>query len=153
MGQYFILVNLDKKEYVETNILKLWEWCANNEARLLPWLLAKGPQSGTELCNFDPEMQKATEIYLNSKDKEERTKALETINKIASTPIGRGYFSTCGRWSGDRIVLVGDYDESGLYGIAKKEYKNITVDVVREFNEFIEDSRLKVYMVVKDERL
>ena len=144
MGQYFVLVNLDKKEIIRSPLSKLWEWCANNWARLLVWLVAKGPQDGTSLCKFEPEIKKAEERFFNSKDEEERVKALEKISEIALLPIGKGYFKTCGRWAGDRIVLIGDYDESKLYDIALKEYKDITEEVIKEFNEFIETDEYKI---------
>jgi len=37
-----------------------------------------------------------------------------------------------GRWAGDRIALVGDYDSSNLWD--KKEYKDISKKVKEEFN-------------------
>ena len=51
----------------------------------------------------------------------------------------------CGRWAGDRIVVIGDYDSSGLYDeVKKKGWKDISVGVAKEFNEFIGDDDLKV---------
>ena len=145
MGQYFILVNLDKGEYIKVlGALKLWEWCANNHARLAVWLLAKGPQDGTTLLIHDPKFREAEEVFFNSKDEVEKMRAFEIINEEASKPIGQGYFKTCGRWAGDRVVLIGDYDESGLYHRALRKFKDITEEVVREFNEFIEREDLKV---------
>ena len=43
-----------------------------------------------------------------------------------------------GRWAGDKVYLVGDYDESKLYDIAQSEYLNISKELAREYNEFIE---------------
>ena len=43
---------------------------------------------------------------------------------------------TQGRWAGDRIVLVGDYDTSGLY-VESEQFRNISEAVVRDWNEFI----------------
>lgn len=133
MGQYFKMVNLDKREYINPDSNKLWELCANNEARLLPWLLAKGPQDGTSLVCFPPET--------NTWATKEGT---EKIIQAAGLQIGRGHFKTCGRWAGDRVLVVGDYDESGLYDLAKKEFKEISAEVIPEFNEFIEIEKLKV---------
>jgi len=143
MGQYFLLVNKTKKEYVKGGS-KLWEWLANNEARLLCWLVAKAPMDGTGMCNFEPEFKEAERLYWDAKDKKTKEKALETISRISRTPLGKGRFKTCGRWAGDEIYLVGDYDDSGLYHEAKAFYKDITREVVEEFNEFIELEECKV---------
>lgn len=134
MGQYFKIVNLDKKEYIDPSACKLWELCANNEARLLPWLLAKGPQDGTSLCRIP--------LFDDGEDQETH---LKKIGEEASKPIGQGHLKTAGSWAGDRVVVVGDYDESGLYREVEKDgWREISAEVVREFNEFIEIERLRV---------
>lgn len=109
MGQYFIIVNLDKKEYFVPTTLKLWEICANNSCRILPFLLRKSNEIG------------------------------------AGGDIKKEY-KYAGRWAGDRIVVVGDYDSSGLYHTVKesKEYKDITEEAIKEFNDFIELDELKI---------
>jgi hypothetical protein len=43
-----------------------------------------------------------------------------------------------GRWAGDEVYLVGDYDESQLYQRAEQEFTNIASGLVKEYNEFIE---------------
>ena len=144
MGQYFILVNATKREYVRPSVLKLWEWLANNEARLVAWLVLKGPQDGTCLCYCDPRFTEAEEKYRSARSEEERREALKVINEVASTPIGQGRFRTCGRWAGDEVYLVGSYDGSGLYRRALEEFRDVTDEVVREFNEFIGVEELKV---------
>lgn len=40
--------------------------------------------------------------------------------------------SVVGSWAGDRVALVGDYDESGLYQDAKR-FKNISAPLVAEW--------------------
>jgi hypothetical protein len=99
MGQYFVLVNIDKKEYIEALFPKLWEWCVNNETKLLAFLLRSSNESG------------GGDIHKE--------------------------YKYAGRWAYDRLVLVGDYDKSGLYHKALKEYKNITEDVIKEYNDFV----------------
>jgi hypothetical protein len=51
-----------------------------------------------------------------------------------------------GRWAGDEVYLVGDYDESNLYETAQSEYHNIAEGLAKEYNEFIrlDDCRLSV---------
>jgi len=50
MGQYFRFVNVSKREYVDPwdigGIAKLWEWCANREAGIFPYLLRKSNEGG-----------------------------------------------------------------------------------------------------------
>ena len=110
MGQYYRLINHDKKEYIEPWTLgtgaKLWEWCANKGCRLLPFLLRQSTEGG------------GGDI--------------------------RQEYESAGHWAGDRIVLVGDYDISCDYERAANEYKDITLQVAQEFNDFIECPELKV---------
>lgn len=51
MGQYFIIANLDKKEYIDprkfTAGAKLWEICVNTTAGVLPFLLRKSNDIGS----------------------------------------------------------------------------------------------------------
>jgi hypothetical protein len=51
-----------------------------------------------------------------------------------------------GRWAGDKVYLVGDYDKSNLYEKAQAEYQNIAEEFVREYNEFIQidDRKLEI---------
>jgi hypothetical protein len=54
-------------------------------------------------------------------------------------------YETAGRWAEDRIVLIGDYDESKLWDRLEEEYKDISEQLVKDFNDFIEieDGKLK----------
>jgi hypothetical protein len=45
--------------------------------------------------------------------------------------------STVGRWAGDRVALVGDYDDSGLWN-ELPSYRNISAEVVRDWNAFMD---------------
>ncbi|MBE0573343.1 hypothetical protein IH575_00365 [Candidatus Dojkabacteria bacterium] len=106
MGQYFIAVNKTKKEYVTAWEIgggaKLWEWCANREAGIFPYLLRRSNESGGgDVQHNVPNPQYA------------------------------------GRWAGDEVYLVGDYDSSDLYDKAKAEYANIAKELVAEYNAFI----------------
>jgi hypothetical protein len=49
-----------------------------------------------------------------------------------------------GSWAGDRIALVGDYDESKLFDAAERKFRNISQELVEEFNDFIEVGELKL---------
>lgn len=110
MGQYFHLINFDKKEYINGwNLgggVKLWEWCANNITRVIPFLLRKSNEGGGGDIEKD--------------------------------------YKTAGRWAGDKIALVGDYDESKDYSRAIDEYTEISAQVKKDFNHFISDPKMKV---------
>ncbi len=110
MGQYFRLVNLDKKEFIDPwaigGVAKLWEWCVNNQAGVIPFLLRKSNEGG-------------------------------------GGDISKDYYAA-GRWAGDRIVLVGDYDESHLFEKVEKEYANISSVLVDDYNDFIEIPNYKL---------
>jgi hypothetical protein len=43
-----------------------------------------------------------------------------------------------GRWAGDAVYLIGDYDESNLFKTAESEYLNISRDLAEEYNEFVQ---------------
>jgi len=42
-----------------------------------------------------------------------------------------------GRWAGERVVLVGDYDSSKLFD-KSESFRNITKELVEVWNDFIE---------------
>ena len=52
-------------------------------------------------------------------------------------PINVPADSIVGRWAGDRVVLIGDYDESKLWE-ELPTYRNISKEVVETWNRFIE---------------
>lgn len=105
MGQYFKLVNEDKKEVISPwevgGGAKFFEWLYNNKARVLVWLLRKSNEVG-------------------GGDIDDRTR-----------------YETLGRWAGDRVVLIGDYDESGLYEEAEG-YTDISEPLRHEYNDAVE---------------
>jgi len=105
MGQYFVLVNEDRRElvcpYCAGGTSKLYEFCAQPHSGLLPYLLRRSTETG------------GGDIT-----------APET-NEYA------------GRWAGDKICLVGDYDESRLYQKAYEEFDNITPSLCSEYNAFM----------------
>lgn len=109
MGQYFLIVNLDKKEFIHPSRAgmgsKLWEIAVNNGG-IFPLLLRKSSEGG-------------------------------------GGDIMKPFWSA-GRWAGNRVVVVGDYDKSGLYDKAQKRFKDVTKRVVKDFNEFIEDPDKKL---------
>ena len=122
MGQYFKLVNLDKKEVVNAwdtgGGAKFWEWLYNIQARVLIWLLR---QSDSDGGGDIPEAERAR-------------------------------YTTLGRWAGDRVTLIGDYDASGLWHTAANrtktgalveppEYHDISATVRREFNDAVTRDR------------
>jgi len=104
MGQYFYLINLDKKEYIHPFNLgggvKLWEWLANYTVFLPIFLLRKSTESGGGDYHGE-------------------------------------HLPNLGRWAGDRVALVGDYDESGLYDKAKKHFTEISHIIKQDFIKFL----------------
>jgi hypothetical protein len=101
MGQYFLIANLDKKEYLRPAILgsgsKLWEITVNKAPRVLPLLLRQ-----------------------------------------STDPSDGGEYKSAGRWAGDRIVFIGDYDKSGLFGKIQDKYKEISLQTIKDYNDYVE---------------
>lgn len=110
MGQYYLLINEDKKEYVcpycIDGVAKAFEWCANIWAGIIAYLILKTDSGG----GGDPDWEKS---------------------KYA------------GKWAENRVMLIGDYDSSQKYDLARKKYKNISIEAGEEFYRFIgEDKKL-----------
>jgi len=110
MGQYWIPVNLDKKEFIDPHVLgsglKLWEQ------------LASHPSVGAALvilCAAMPEPRGGGDFDLDANwHGPERT--FPEFN-ASPGPMPKDYTAisaqTIGRWAGDRIALVGDYAVDG----------------------------------------
>lgn len=108
MGQYWKLVNLDKKEYVDPHKvgtgLKLWEQLVNH------------PGTGAALivlCAAMPEQRGGGDLDMEQNwHGPERQFPRDNMNP---GPMPEEYAAvaarTIGRWAGDRIALVGDYAE------------------------------------------
>lgn len=112
MGQYWKVVNLDKREFVDPHKLgcglKLWEQLANH------------PGTGSALiilCAAMPEPRGGGDFDLDENwHGPERT---FPEHNTSPGPMPEDYSAiaarTIGRWAGDRIALVGDYaDDSDL---------------------------------------
>ena len=117
MGQYFKAVNTDKHEYVCPWCIgggaKLWEWAANPQGAIFCLLLRKSDEGGGgDFYGYHSGCDEGGPI------------------RCALSPIA-------GRWAGDRVVLVGDYDSSKLWDV-HAGYTNISRDLVTEWNRFIE---------------
>lgn len=109
MGQYWMPVNLDKKECIQPHKLgtglKLWEQLANH------------PGTGSALvilCAAMPEARGGGDFDLDENwHGPERT---FPAHNISPGPMPEDYTTvakrTIGRWAGDRIALVGDYAEN-----------------------------------------
>jgi len=117
MGQYFKAVNLDKREYVCPWCLsggaKLWEWAANSQGAIWCLLLRKSDEGG------------GGDFYGYRSGNSEGGPIVGPLSKIA------------GRWAGDRVCLVGDYDSSNVYQETRK-MRIISRELAAEWNAFIE---------------
>ncbi len=134
MGQYFKAVNLDKKEYVcpwcLDGVRKLFEWAVNKQGAVFTLLLRQSSQSGggdfsgpgTQFIDLDAGVSLSEVI----------AKGVTREGMLVNLPPE----SIVGRWAGDRITLVGDYDDSGLYQKASS-YLNISERLVDAWNEFV----------------
>jgi hypothetical protein len=110
MGQYWKVVNLDKKEYLDPHKLgaglKLWEQLANY------------PGTGTALivlCAAMPEARGGGDLDLEDNWHGPERTFPEYNTSPARMPDAYPEIAarTIGRWAGDRIALVGDYAEDG----------------------------------------
>ena len=134
MGQYFKAVNLDKREVVCPWCLgggaKLWEWAVNPQGAIFTLLLRKSSATGGGDYG-GPEPQT---IELGDGNLAEMI-ARSAIREGMPLPIPASL--VVGRWAGDRVALIGDYDESGLWQELPK-FQNITKPLVEAWNTFVE---------------
>lgn len=111
MGQYHVVVNLSKREYVNPHSLgcgaKLWEQLANGNigstgGALLILLACSNGRGGGDLDTVE------------NWHGPERT---FPEHNVCGGPMPEGYPAiatrTIGRWAGDRIAVVGDYADDG----------------------------------------
>lgn len=104
MGQYWYLVNLDKKEFVDPHRLgcglKLREQLGTSPgtggAMLVLCAAMPEPRGGGDFIMGDPPWD-------GRKETAKTRKAREMFAEVAKASIGR--------WAGDRVALVGDYAE------------------------------------------
>ena len=127
MGQYFAAVNTDKREFVCPwcigGVAKLWEWAANRWGAIFTVLLRKSDEGG------------GGDYYGYHRGCGE------------GGPIAGPPNAVVGRWAGDHVALVGDYDSSRLWRelYGHKTYRNISKALVETWNDFIDidDRKLK----------
>jgi hypothetical protein len=126
MGQYFAAINTDKKEFVCPWCIgggaKLWEWAANPSGAIFTLLLRKSDEGG------------GGDFYGYRKGCQEGGPIRCQVSEIA------------GRWAGDHIALVGDYDGSHLWDdlYERRSFRNISRQLVETWNDFIELEDLKL---------
>lgn len=137
MGQYYLLCDLDAQEYIDPweagSGAKLWEICMNDVTRLLPYLLAQGANGS----GGDPRIPWGEfETEDGAVDWEAYHDALDEA------------FPNCGRWAGDRITVVGDYDESGLHHTVRDDpdWTEITPEIRDEVLAFLDEGRGQIHL-------
>lgn len=106
MGQYFVLVNEDREEYVNPHGL-------GSGMKLVETLTARGDYNsvGDALA------------FLVMDGPDDGLTAMNDLSPIA------------GSWAGDSIRLVGDYADGDLYYRAQEEFDDMTMPVRRELTE------------------
>lgn len=140
MGQYFKLVNAEKKEWIALpGGMKLPEILMNDMApKVMTYMMFEGPFDGTTILDRlydidDPKVAEATaELIEREEAREEETGRdsvyrhnehgtwkYDQIKRTVCAGFTIGEDSVCGRWAGNRVRIVGDYAESGLYDAVK----------------------------------
>lgn len=157
MGQYFKMVNLDKREY-------LVPWCCGDGAKLveittgnMPSLITYLLKQSSDSTGCPPTVEETKSMIKVLKEEinkakssldEEKRKNIDVWEKQlkeekANLKRARG-ITFCGRWAGDRITLVGDYDDSKLYD-ETDQMNNITHEVMEEYNQFVSFDECRVF--------
>jgi hypothetical protein len=80
------------------------------------------------------------EIEFDRSDPKAGEKVLASMRRtvgMEGQPVDIPADTVVGRWAGDRVALVGDYDHSKLWD-KLPTYRNISRQVIAEWNEFIE---------------
>jgi hypothetical protein len=146
MGQYFKACDLDKQEYVcpwcVGGVAKLWEWAANPWGSVFTMLLRQSSESG----GGDYYGPATRDIHLGPDTKDNIELVMHEVFKgvvMEGRPVTPAPDTTVGRWAGDRVALVGDYDESNLWK-QLPSWRNISKEVVRDWNVFIDIEDMKL---------
>lgn len=109
MGQGYAYVNIDKKETFH------------------PHDIGGGYKFLEQINDHGPNLL----MYLVAKSEE--SAGGDVDQKILDIPKAKRMY---GRWAGNRVMLVGDYDSSGLYAKAEGSgWKNISKPLVAEWNK------------------
>ena len=140
MSQYFLFVNLNKMEYIEPRGgLTLRDLCTDIANGILPYLLADGEKDGTPLMTSTS----------NEEVKNEKLKSGWKVVKEGEMLDGKYWILEkitrfFGRWSGDRIVVAGDYGHTKLFDLlmgeslpADTDWRDISEEAYKEFYEFL----------------
>ena len=137
MGQYFRAVNKTKKEVVCPWCLsggaKLWEWAASPMGAVFVLLMRKSSaRGGGDYYGYG-------ETHIVSVDGSPAglAIALKSIVSTEGAAVPTDENSVIGRWAGDEVYLVGDYDSSRLYQ-ESFGYRNISSELAETWNKFIE---------------
>lgn len=126
MGQYWRVVNLDRREFINPYTLgagaKLWEQLAN----------APGPGAALIiLCAAMPEPRGGGDL-----DMDANWHGPERVDMTGPGKMPEKYPAiakrTIGRWAGDRIAIVGDYAENGDIQKAKRKVTDAPVSKIYE---------------------
>jgi hypothetical protein len=123
MGQFFMAVNVTKKEcFLDGEILRAMK------DDLLDW----ETEWAINFREWCANPQVALFPYLLRKSDEQKGYIYNREVEYA------------GRWAGDEVYLVGDYDSSDLYFQAQETFRNIGRELVKEYNWFIREKKLKL---------
>ena len=141
MGQYFKIANLDKQEVVCPWCLnggaKLWEWAVNRQIGVLALLLRQSSSTGGgDYGGPAPEV-----IELSDSSDLADVLAKGIMREGMKMPIPSS--SVVGSWAGDRITIIGDYDDSGLW-TELGQFTNISERLIEEWNRFVDDKAFEL---------
>lgn len=140
MGRYYLIANQDRQEYVRPASKKLRAIVLNDPA-LLPYLLKQTDVDG-----------QGTGDLLIPRDKYPEDLQGQP-RELAKWLDSDGYqkriderWPHAGRWAGDRICVIGDYDSSGFFDEieASDEWEDITDPVRAEAKAFENDAAGRV---------
>ena len=143
MGQYFRAVNKTKKEVICPWCLgggaKLWEWAANPLGAVFTLLLRRSDGGGGgDFYGTGPQM-----LEMDPAAPEKVFQAIAKGVAMEGEPIDAAPDSLVGRWAGDEVYLVGDYDSSELYD-ESRGYRNISRELADTWNSFIEFKEMQL---------
>lgn len=154
MGQNFTIVNVDRNEMVAVG-RKVYEVLHNQTAlQILAYLLFEGPQDGSMLCNhadpdiFDNDAEQMREMleevgspladtYYDMVNESVSKEARKTAFKRAAQSYESHRLIAeandyAGRWAGDDVRIVGQYDKSGLYDETMTQIAEDTIDEMND---------------------
>jgi hypothetical protein len=141
MGQYYLIVNLDKKEYF--NPLYIGK---NGEQKLVALASSLLPMWGLSLLCSSGNGRGGGDFYrtVTGNRRIRKTEKIDHSYENEGKKIHVVVPAISGRWAGDRIVIAGDYADNKAFLTGKEHKQAIAAMIEKLPNEYLSKRAIKL---------